>query len=34
MTPEQNRNGFPAEIKELKEDGISDEPIEFPSYLE
>ena len=34
MTPEQNRNGFPVEIKELKEDGISDEPIEFPSYRE
>lgn len=34
MTPEQNRNGFSVEIKELKEDGISDEPIEFVSYSE
>lgn len=34
MTPEQNRNGFPVEMKELKEDGLSDEPIEFPSYRE
>ena len=34
MTPEQNRNGFPVEIKELKEDGISDEPIKFASYTE
>lgn len=34
MTPEQNRNGFPVEIKELKEDGLSDEPIKFASYTE
>lgn len=34
MTPEQNRNGFPVEMKELKEDGLSDEPIKFASYTE
>ena len=34
MTPEQNRNGFPVEIQELKEDGLSDEPIKFASYTE
>lgn len=34
MTPEQNRNGFPVEMKELKEDGISDETLKFPSYRE
>ena len=34
MTPEQNRNGFPVEIKELKEDGLSSESREFPSYRE
>lgn len=34
MAPDKNRSGFPVEVKELKEDGISDEPIEFPSYGE
>lgn len=34
MTPEQNRNGFPVEMKELKEDGLSDETLKFPSYRE
>lgn len=34
MKPEQNRNRFPVEIKELKEDGLSDEPIKFASYTE
>lgn len=34
MTPKQNRNGFSVEIKELKEDGLSDEPIKFASYTE
>lgn len=34
MTPEQNKNGFPVEIKELKADGLSDEPIKFASYTE
>ena len=34
MTPEQNRAGFTVEIKELKEDGLSDEPIKFASYTE
>lgn len=31
---ESSNHSFPVEIKELKEDGISDEPIEFPSYRE
>ena len=34
MTPEQNRDGFPVEIKELKEDGLSSESREFPSFQE
>lgn len=34
MTPEQNRNGFPVEIKELKADGLSSESREFPSFQE
>lgn len=34
MTPEQNRSGFPVEMKELKEDGLSDETLKFPSYRE
>ena len=34
MEPDKNRSGFPVEVKELKEDGISDEPIDFPSYGE
>lgn len=34
MAPDKNRSGFPVEVKELKEDGISDEPIEFQSYGE
>ena len=34
MTPEQNRNGFPVEMKELKEDGLSNETLKFPSYRE
>lgn len=34
MTPEQNRDGFPVEIKELKADGLSSESREFPSFQE
>lgn len=34
MAPEQNRNGFPVEIKELKADGLSSESREFPSFQE
>ena len=34
MTPEQNRNDFPVEMKELKEDGLSNETLKFPSYRE
>lgn len=31
---ESSNHSFPVEIKELKEDGLSDDPIEFPSYRE
>jgi hypothetical protein len=34
INPDKNRSGFPVEIKELKEDGLSDEPIKFASYTE
>lgn len=34
MTPEQNRNGVPVEIKELKADELSSESREFPSFQE
>ena len=31
---ESSNHSFPVEIKELKEDGLSDEPIKFASYTE
>lgn len=34
ISPDKSRSGFPVEVKELKEDGLSSESHEFPSYVE
>lgn len=34
MAPDKNRSGLPVEVKELKEDGLSSESREFPSFQE